>query len=108
VGRDGSEVYLCGSTTSHALLIRWAGAGTTHWDVMVRDERLGAIHRQLAGGAMNISATYYIEKHGPAPGGGMHNGGFPKDKNIHYGCGPAVICPGCQVCVTTCLCCGDR
>ena len=31
-----------------------------------------------------LSATYYIEKQGPASGGGMHNGGFPKDKNIYY------------------------
>ena len=59
--------------------------GTSLWDVMVRDQKLNAIHHELAGGACNVSATYFIEKHGPVAGGGLHNGGFPKDKNIHYG-----------------------
>ena len=26
----------------------------------------------------------YIEKRGPAPGGGMHNAGYPKDRHFHY------------------------
>jgi hypothetical protein len=58
--------------------------GTARWDGMVRDRKLNAIHHELAGGACNISATYFIEKQGPVPGGGLHNGGFPKDKNIFY------------------------
>jgi hypothetical protein len=58
--------------------------GTADWDLMVRDESLNAIHHQLAGGACNLSATYFIEKQGPVPGGGMHNGGFPRDKNIYF------------------------
>ncbi len=43
------------------------------------------IHTELAGGPIYLSATYYIEKVGPAPGGGLHNGGFPVDRDIHYG-----------------------
>lgn len=58
--------------------------GTAHWDTIVTDPVLNAIHRELAGGPCFISATYYIEKQGPASGGGLHNGGFPKDKNIYY------------------------
>ena len=58
--------------------------GTSLWDDIVTDPHLNAIHTELAGGPCNISATYYIEKQGPATGGGLHNGGFPKDKNIYY------------------------
>ncbi len=58
--------------------------GTALWDPIVTDPVLNAIHRELAGGPCFISATYYIEKQGPASGGGLHNGGFPKDKNIYY------------------------
>lgn len=58
--------------------------GTALWDPIVTDPVLNAIHCELAGGPCFISATYYIEKQGPASGGGLHNGGFPKDKNIYY------------------------
>ena len=58
--------------------------GTGLWDPIVTDPTLNAIHAELAGGPCNISATYFIEKQGPATGGGLHNGGFPKDKNIYY------------------------
>jgi hypothetical protein len=59
--------------------------GTTCFDRIVRDPVLRKIHETLAGGAVMLSATYYIEKHGPgAPGGGLHFGGFPKQRNFHY------------------------
>lgn len=59
--------------------------GTDKFDRIVRDPVLKAIHAELAGGPVYLSATYYIEKVGPAPGGGLHNGGFPVDRDIHYG-----------------------
>ena len=59
--------------------------GTANFDRIVRDPVLKAIHTELAGGPVYLSATYYIEKVGPAPGGGLHNGGFPVDRDIHYG-----------------------
>ena len=33
---------------------------------------------------MFISASYFLEKVGPAPGGGLHNGGYPVDRDIYY------------------------
>ena len=59
--------------------------GTAGFDRIVRDPVLTAIHTELAGGPIYLSATYYIEKVGPAPGGGLHNGGFPVDRDIYYG-----------------------
>ena len=38
----------------------------------------GAVAQELAGGACMLSATYYIERHGPCDAGGLHHGGFPK------------------------------
>tara|TARA_B100000686_G_C16709897_1_gene928473 strand:+ start:242 stop:1126 length:885 start_codon:yes stop_codon:yes gene_type:complete len=58
--------------------------GTDKFDRIVRDPVLKAIHTELAGGPVSISATYYIEKVGPVQGGGLHNGGFPKDRDIFY------------------------
>lgn len=59
--------------------------GTSRFDRIVRDPVLRRIHETLAGGAVMLSATYYIEKHGPgAPGGGLHFGGFPRQRNFHY------------------------
>ena len=35
--------------------------------------------------ATMLSATYYIEKIGPgAKGGGLHFGGYPKQRNFHF------------------------
>ena len=58
--------------------------GTDRFDAIVRDPAMKAIHTELAGGPVFISATYYIEKVGPAIGGGLHNGGFPADREIFY------------------------
>ena len=58
--------------------------GTDKFARIVRDPALTAIHTTLAGGPFFISATYYIEKVGPAPGGGLHNGGYPVDRDIYY------------------------
>ena len=58
--------------------------GTDKFDLMVRDPVLRAIHTELAGGSVFISATYYIEKIGPCAGGGLHNGGYPVDRDIYY------------------------
>ena len=59
--------------------------GTDKWDLIVRDEQLRKLHRTLAGGATMLSATYYIEKQGPgAAGGGLHFGGYPRQRNFHY------------------------
>ena len=58
--------------------------GTDKFDQIARDQTLGAIHTTLAGGAIFISATYYIEKVGPAAGGRLHNGGYPFDRDIYY------------------------
>ena len=57
--------------------------GTDKFDRIVRDPVLTGIHTTLAGGPFFISATYYIEKVGPAPGGGLHNGGYPVDRDIY-------------------------
>lgn len=67
------------------LRVDHAICGTARWDRIVRDPILRKIHETLAGGAVMLSATYYIEKHGPgAKGGGLHFGGFPKQRNFHY------------------------
>ena len=58
--------------------------GTAHFDPIVRDPVLKAIHTELAGGPIYISATYYIEKVGPVPGGGLHNSGYPFLRDIYY------------------------
>ncbi|MDP6981505.1 MAG: phytanoyl-CoA dioxygenase family protein [Candidatus Latescibacteria bacterium] len=58
--------------------------GTDKFDLIVRDPILKAIHTTLAGGDVFISATYFIEKVGPVKGGGLHNGGFPVDRDIYY------------------------
>ena len=58
--------------------------GTDKFDVIVRDPILEDIHSALTGSTIFISATYYIEKIGPAPSSGLHNGGFPPDRHIHY------------------------
>jgi hypothetical protein len=58
--------------------------GTEKLDPIVRDPVLRAVHTELAGGPVYISATYYIEKVGPAPGGGLHNGGYPIIRDIYY------------------------
>ena len=58
--------------------------GTDKFDRIARDPVLTAIHTTLAGGPFFIAATYYIEKVGPAAGGGLHNGGYPVDRDIYY------------------------
>ena len=58
--------------------------GTDKFDRIARDPIFKAIHTTFAGGPVFISATYYIEKVGPARGGGLHNGGFPRDRDIYY------------------------
>ncbi len=58
--------------------------GTDKFDRIVRDPVLKAIHTTFAGGAVYVSASYYIEKVGPAIGGGMHNGGFPRIRGVYY------------------------
>ena len=58
--------------------------GTDKFDVIVRDAILEDIHTTLAGSTIFISATYFIEKIGPAPAGGLHNGGSPPDRHIYY------------------------
>ena len=58
--------------------------GTDKFDLIVRDPVLKAIHTTFAGGPVFISATYYIEKIGPCIGGGLHNGGYPVDRDIYY------------------------
>ncbi len=64
--------------------INHALCGTGKFDPIVRDPILNTIHSTLAGGAFFISATYFIEKVGPAIGGGLHNGGYPVDRDIYY------------------------
>ena len=64
--------------------INHALCGTDRFDPIVRDPILNTIHSTLAGGAFFISATYFVEKVGPAIGGGLHNGGYPIDRNIYY------------------------
>ena len=58
--------------------------GTDKFDLIVRDPVLKAIHTTFAGGPVFISASYFIEKIGPCPGGGLHNGGYPVDRDIYY------------------------
>ncbi|MEE2872527.1 MAG: phytanoyl-CoA dioxygenase family protein [Candidatus Latescibacterota bacterium] len=58
--------------------------GTDKFDLIVRDSVLKAIHTTFAGGPVFVSASYYIEKIGPCPGGGLHNGGYPLDRDIYY------------------------
>ncbi len=58
--------------------------GTARFDPIVRDPVLRAIHTELAGGPVYISATYYIEKVGPVRGGGLHNSGYPFMRDIYY------------------------
>jgi hypothetical protein len=59
--------------------------GTDKFDRIVRDPQMKAIHTELAGGQCMLSNNYYIEKHGPCHGGGLHHGGFPKMRTFHYG-----------------------
>ena len=66
--------------TSMSLLI----AGSTKFDPIVRDSLMKEIHRELAGGECMLSGNYYIEKHGPCPGGGLHHGGFPRMRTFRY------------------------
>ena len=49
------------------------------------EDTMKAIHTELAGGQCMLSNNYYIEKHGPCHGGGLHHGGFPKMRTFHYG-----------------------
>ena len=49
----------------------------------------GAVAQELAGGACMLSATYYIERHGPCDAGGLHHGGFPKMRTFRT-CSPSV------------------
>ena len=58
--------------------------GTDKFDLIVRDSLLKAIHTTFAGGPVFVSASYFIEKVGPCPGGGLHNGGYPMDRDIYY------------------------
>ena len=64
--------------------VEHAICGTDKFDVIVRDPILEDIHSALAWSTLFISATYYIEKIGPAPPGGLHNGGSPPDRHIYY------------------------
>ena len=65
--------------------VEHALCGTDRFDRIVRDPVLRAIHTTLTGGPVFISATYYIERAGPSLAGGLHNGGYPVDQDIHYG-----------------------
>ena len=58
--------------------------GTDRFDRIVRDPILKAIHTELAGGGVYISASYFIEKVGPAPGGVLHSGGYPLGRDNYY------------------------
>jgi len=59
--------------------------GTPKFDRIVRDPKMLAIHTELAGGQCMLSNNYYIEKHGPCHGGGLHHGGFPRMRTFRYG-----------------------
>jgi hypothetical protein len=59
--------------------------GTDKFDAIVCDQHMKAIHAELAGGRAMLSNNYYIEKHGPCAGGGLHHGGFPRMRNFRYG-----------------------
>ena len=59
--------------------------GTPKFDRVVRDPKMLAIHTELAGGQCMLSNNYYIEKHGPCHGGGLHHGGFPRMRTFRYG-----------------------
>ena len=50
----------------------------------MRDPILEDTHSALAGSTIFISATYYMEKVGPAPATALHNGGAPPDRHIYY------------------------
>ncbi len=67
-----------GGRVDHAL------CGTDKFDRIARDPILKAIHTELAGGPIMLSATYYIEKVGPCIGGGLHNAGYPVNRDIRY------------------------
>ena len=58
--------------------------GTEKFDRIARDSILRAVHAELAGGPIMLSATYYIEKVGPCSGGGLHNSGYPVNRDIRY------------------------
>ena len=58
--------------------------GTDKFDRIVRDPMLKTIHTTLAGGPIMLSATYFIEKVGPCKGGGLHNAGFPVNRDVCY------------------------
>ena len=60
--------------------------GTDKFDRIVRDPKMKAIHTELAGGRCMLSNNYYIEKHGPCSGGGLHHGGFPKMRTYSNEC----------------------
>ena len=81
---DHSKYRLLNPKTGGVGRVDHALCGTDRFDRIVRDPTLKAIHTTLAGGAIFISATYFIEKVGPVAGGGLHNGGYPIDRDIHY------------------------
>ena len=58
--------------------------GTEKFDRIARDSILRAVHAELAGGPIMLSATYYIEKVGPVRGGMLHNSGYPFMRDIYY------------------------
>jgi hypothetical protein len=64
--------------------VEHALCGTDKFDRIVRDPILRAIHTTLAGGPMFISATYFIERVRSSAVGGLHNGGYPVDRDIYY------------------------
>ena len=64
--------------------VEHALCGTDKFDRIVRDQILRAIHTTLAGGPMFISATYFIERVRSSAAGGLHNGGYPVDRDIFY------------------------
>jgi ectoine hydroxylase-related dioxygenase (phytanoyl-CoA dioxygenase family) len=73
-----------GTKTAAVLRVDQAICGTDKFDCIVRDPMLEDIHTTLAGSTIFISATYFIEKVGPAAAGGLHNGGYPPDRHIFY------------------------
>ena len=70
--------------TGNVRRVDHALCGTDKFDRIVRDPILKTIHTTLAGGAIFISSTYFIEKLGPVAAGALHNGGYPIDRDIHY------------------------
>ncbi len=81
---DHSEYRPLNPETGGVGRVDQALCGTDKFDRIVRDPILTSIHTTLGGGPFFISATYFIEKVGPAPGGGLHNGGYPVDRDIYY------------------------